>query len=71
VAVKEVLGLTGYIRGGVSPFGMKKAYPFYLDETAILWDTIAISAGMRGAQLVLAPDDLIRLTEAALGEIGK
>jgi len=71
VAVKEVLGLTGYIRGGVSPFGMKKAYPFYLDETAILWDTIAISAGMRGAQLVLAPDDLVRLTDGVLGEIGK
>jgi len=64
VAVKEVLGLTGYIRGGVSPIGGKKAYPFYLDETAILFDVISVSAGVRGCQLVLAPDDLARVTEA-------
>ena len=63
VAVKEVLGLTGYIRGGVSPIGGKKAYPFYLDETAILFDVISVSAGVRGCQLVLAPDDLVRVTE--------
>src|SRR3954454_15426175 len=60
VAVKEVLGLTGYIRGGVSPIGQRKPYPFYLDETADLWDVISISAGIRGCQLILAPDDLIR-----------
>jgi len=64
VAVKEVLGLTGYIRGGVSPIGGKKAYPFYLDEMAILFDVISVSAGVRGCQLVLAPDDLVRVTEA-------
>ena len=64
VAVKEVLGLTGYIRGGVSPIGGKRAYPFYLDETAILFDVISVSAGVRGCQLVLAPDDLVRVTEA-------
>ena len=63
VAVKEVLGLTGYIRGGVSPIGGKRAYPFYLDETAILFDVISVSAGVRGCQLVLAPDDLVRVTE--------
>src|SRR4051794_4804812 len=53
VAVKEVLPLTGYIRGGVSPVGLKKPYPVYLDETADLWDVIAVSAGMRGAQLLV------------------
>ena len=64
VAVKEVLPLTGYIRGGVSPIGVRKPYPFYLDETAILFDVISVSAGVRGCQLVLAPDDLARITEA-------
>jgi Cys-tRNA(Pro)/Cys-tRNA(Cys) deacylase len=69
VAVKEVLGLTGYIRGGVSPVGTKKPYPFYLDETAEIWDTIAVSAGVRGKQMVLAPADLARVTEAVVAEI--
>ena len=69
VAVKEVLPLTGYIRGGVSPIGVRKPYPFYLDETAILFDVISVSAGVRGCQLVLAPDDLARITEATYGAI--
>ena len=69
VAVKDVLPLTGYIRGGVSPIGGKKPYPFYLDETAILFDVISVSAGVRGCQLVLAPDDLARITEATYGAI--
>jgi Cys-tRNA(Pro)/Cys-tRNA(Cys) deacylase len=64
VAVKEVLGLTGYIRGGVSPVGTRKPYPLYLDETADLWDVISVSAGLRGCQLLLAPADLARATEA-------
>jgi Cys-tRNA(Pro)/Cys-tRNA(Cys) deacylase len=62
VAVKEVLGLTGYIRGGVSPVGGRKAYPLYLDETIDLWDRVAVSAGIRGCQMVLAPEDLARVT---------
>src|SRR5215471_12743268 len=64
VAVKEVLGLTGYIRGGVSPVGARKPYPFYLDETADLWDVISVSAGVRGCQMLLAPADLARITDA-------
>src|SRR5690242_10359141 len=48
VPVKEVLGLTGYVRGGVSPVGTKKPYALYLDETTALWDLIAVSAGVRG-----------------------
>ena len=63
VAVKEVLPLTGYIRGGVSPVGTRKPYPLYLDETADIWDIISVSAGMRGCQMLLAPDDLARATE--------
>ena len=69
VAVKEVLGLTGYIRGGVSPIGTKKAYPFFVDETVELWDTIAFSAGVRGQQMVVAPADLIRVTGAKIATI--
>jgi Cys-tRNA(Pro)/Cys-tRNA(Cys) deacylase len=71
VAVKEVLGLTGYIRGGVSPIGTRKPYPFYLEETAVLWDVISVSAGVRGCQLVLAPDDLTRVLEAQCCAIAK
>ena len=55
----ELLPLTGYIRGGCSPVGMKKAYPTFLDETAELYDEIAVSAGARGQQLILSPADLI------------
>lgn len=64
VPVKEVLGLTGYIRGGVSPIGTRKPYPLYLDETADLWDVISVSAGLRGTQMLLAPVDLARVVEA-------
>jgi Cys-tRNA(Pro)/Cys-tRNA(Cys) deacylase len=71
VPVKEVLGLTGYIRGGVSPVGTKKPYPFYIDETAVLWDVISVSAGMRGMQMLVAPADLVRITEAQECAIAK
>ncbi len=71
VPVKEVLGLTGYIRGGVSPVGTKKPYPFYLDETADLWDVISVSAGIRGCQMLLAPDDLAKVTGGVRGAIAK
>jgi Cys-tRNA(Pro)/Cys-tRNA(Cys) deacylase len=69
VAVKEVLGLTGYIRGGVSPIGTRKPYPLYLDETAGLWDVISVSAGVRGRQILLAPADLARITDAKIAAI--
>lgn len=58
VAVKELLGLTGYIRGGCSPVGMKKQYPTHFDETCILCDEIAVSAGERGHQMILNPEAL-------------
>lgn len=69
VAVKELLNLTGYIRGGCSPVGMKKRYPTYFDETAELWDEIAVSAGERGHQMILPPLALAELVEAKLVDI--
>ena len=66
VHVKELLGLTGYIRGGCSPVGMKKKYPTYMDETAILFEEIAVSAGARGHQMILPPEPLARFAQAEL-----
>ena len=64
VPVKELLSLTGYIRGGCSPVGMKKKYPTFIDETAQLYDEIAVSAGARGHQMLLPPEDLAKLVDA-------
>ena len=64
IPVKELLGLTGYIRGGCSPVGMKKKYPTFMDETAQLYDEIAVSAGARGHQMLLNPEDLARVVAA-------
>ena len=69
VAVKDLLNLTGYIRGGCSPVGMKKKYPTYMDESCILWDEIAVSAGARGHQMVIPPEDLANLINAKLADI--
>jgi Cys-tRNA(Pro)/Cys-tRNA(Cys) deacylase len=69
VPLKEVTPLTGYIRGGVTALAAKKEYPVFVDETAELFDVIAVSAGMRGAQLLLAPRDYLRATEAITGLI--
>ena len=69
VALKEVQPLTGYIRGGVTALGAKKDYPVIADETIVLWDVISISAGQRGLQIILAPDDYVRATAATLAEI--
>jgi Cys-tRNA(Pro)/Cys-tRNA(Cys) deacylase len=67
VALKDVQPLTGYIRGGVTVFGAKKPFPVFVDETAILFDKISVSAGTRGTQLILRPDDYLRAA-AAIGE---
>ena len=66
VHVRELLPLTGYIRGGCSPIGMKKAYPTFIHESALLYDFIYISAGQRGLQLKLDPRDLIEYTSAGI-----
>lgn len=69
IAVKELLPLTGYIRGGCSPLGMKKQYPTHFDESAQLWEEIAVSAGKRGHQMILSPLSLVRLLEAEFVDI--
>ena len=71
IHVKELLGLTGYIRGGVSPIGMKKKYPTYIDESCLKFDKIAVSGGVCGCTLLIAPGDLIRVTEAVTADIVK
>ena len=69
--LKDVQPLTGYIRGGVTALAGKKEYPVFIDETAILFDAISVSAGVRGTQIVLNPEDYIRIVRGTLGEIGK
>ena len=71
VALKEVQPLTGYIRGGVTALGCKKEYPVYVDETIELFDVVALSAGVRGTQLVLAPADYLRAAKAKTGPIAR
>ena len=69
VPVKELLALTGYIRGGCSPVGMKKKYLTHFDETAQLWEEIAVSAGERGHQVIVPPEPLVKLTDAEFVDI--
>ena len=69
VPVKELLDLTGYIRGGCSPVGMRKKYPTFFDETCILWDKIAVSAGERGHQMIVPPEPLAELLDAKFADI--
>jgi Cys-tRNA(Pro)/Cys-tRNA(Cys) deacylase len=64
IPIKDLELLTGYIRGGCSPIGMKKKFPTLIDETAELFETIGVSAGIRGMQIILKPGDLIRCTGA-------
>ena len=67
--VKELLQLTGYIRGGCSPIGMRKKYPTYIDKTCQLFDRIAVSAGERGHQMIIPPEAIITLADAQLADI--
>ena len=69
IHVKELLPLTGYIRGGCSPIGMKKKFPTYIEETAQLYDRIYVSAGMRCCQVILAPEDLRQMTEGVFAAL--
>lgn len=69
IPMKELLPLTGYIRGGCSPIGMKKLFPTFIDETAQLYDNIFISAGVRGTQIKLNPDDLLILVNGVYSEL--
>ncbi len=71
VQQKELLGLTGYIRGGCSPLGLKKPYPIFIHETCQLFDQIYISAGQRGLQLKLNPNDLVKITGAVVCDVAE
>lgn len=71
VPLKEVLDLTGYMRGAVTPLATKKPYPVYIDETIQLWPVVGISGGMRGLEILLAPADLIRVADATLADIAR
>lgn len=69
--MKELLGLTGYIRGGVTALAGKKDYPVFVDETIELFDQISISAGVRGLQIILSPADYLRVTRATIAAIAE
>ena len=71
VPLKEVQGLTGYIRGGVTALAGKRDYPVYVDETVELFDLISISAGVRGTQILLAPSDYLRAVKGVAGPIAR
>ena len=71
VHLKEVFGLTGYIRGGCSPLGAKKDYPVYLDDSALAQSIIAVSAGKRGEQILLKPADLVQAAKAMTARIAR
>lgn len=69
IKLKDLLPLTGYARGGCSPIGMKKLFPTYIDETAQLFENIFVSAGIRGTQVKLNPDDLIKIINAGYTDL--
>jgi Cys-tRNA(Pro)/Cys-tRNA(Cys) deacylase len=71
VPQREVFELTGYLRGAVTPLGIPRSYPVYIEETAVLWETIGISAGAKGMELTLNPVDLVRITSAKLVDIAR
>ena len=69
IAMKDLLSVTGYIRGGCSPVGMKKRFPTYFHSTALSFETIYVSAGVRGLQVEIAPEDLIRFVGGCVAEV--
>jgi len=69
IPIKNIQPLTGYLRGGCSPIGMKKQYPTFIDETSLLFETIGISAGERGKQAVLSPNDLAAFIGAEFADL--
>jgi Cys-tRNA(Pro)/Cys-tRNA(Cys) deacylase len=69
IKVAEIQPLTGYIRGGCSPIGMKKNYPTFIDNSAEMFDNIAVSAGLRGIQIILSPNDLTQLVNGIYADL--
>jgi Cys-tRNA(Pro)/Cys-tRNA(Cys) deacylase len=71
VPLGEVQGLTGYVRGAVTPLAIHRRYPIYIDETVMLWQKIGISAGAKGLELLLAPEDLLQVIGAKTADIAR
>jgi Cys-tRNA(Pro)/Cys-tRNA(Cys) deacylase len=71
VPLREVQDLTGYVRGAVTPFAIHRSYPVYIDETVVLWSEVGISAGAKGLEILLAPQDLLRATGANPADIAR
>ncbi len=69
IPMKNILNLTGYIRGGCSPVGMKKTFPTFMHESITQFETIYVSAGVRGIQVEVDPKDLIKITDATIGDL--
>ena len=69
IKLKDLFSLTGYLRGGCSPVGMKKPFPTYIDETAQLFENIYVSSGVRGTQMKLCPDDLLNIVNATYTDL--
>lgn len=69
IPMKDLQKVTGYVRGGCSPLGMKKAFPTHMHESALLEESIYVSAGQRGVQLLVNPEDLIRVTGAVVADL--
>jgi len=69
VPVKEIQSLTGYVRGGVSPIGSKKKFPVFVDQSVVRSERVSVSAGARGLQMILAPESLLRASQALVAEI--
>jgi len=69
IALKELLPLTGYVRGGCSPLGAKKNYPVYIDSRALTLEKISISAGLRGMQIIISPQDLVKVANATIADL--
>jgi Cys-tRNA(Pro)/Cys-tRNA(Cys) deacylase len=71
VPVKELQGLTGYIRGGVTALAAKRDFPVFVDETVELFDVVSVSAGVRGLQILIAPADYVLATRAAIADLAE
>ena len=69
VALKELTELTGYVRGGVTALACRKPYPVFVDESVLLFEHISVSAGQRGLQIVISPDDYVRATQAHVADL--
>lgn len=69
IPMKDLLSITGYLRGGCSPIGMKKHFPTFMDETAVLFDEIYVSAGIRGTQIILSPEKLCEFVQGKFADL--